>query len=802
VDGGDEVTLSAAGSSDLDGDDLTYTWTQVQGPTVALSDPSAVEPTFTAPEDEGTVVFSLTVSDGETEHADLVSVEIQASGVDEPPDSEPVVAIDAPATAEEGSRVSMTSSATDPEGGALTYRWVQTDGPAVSLDDPTAAAVSFDAPEGLANSNVTFELEVSDGVNTTVEAVTITVQADDDAPTAEAGDDLSVEEGATVRLDGSGSDVEGQDLTYEWVQTGGPAVTLDGADTSSPSFDAPEGLVNADVTFELRVSDGVNTTADTVTVTVNADDDAPTADAGAAQRAEEGGTVQLAGSGQDPEGRDLTYEWVQTGGPDVVLSDATAPDATFEVPELRASDEVTFELRVSDGVNTTVDTVRIELEADDGGPTVSAGDDLVVEEGDAVRLAGAGSDPEGSAVTYEWVQTGGPAVVLSDPCAAEPEFEAPEGVANTDLEFELRVSDGVNTSVDTVTVTVQADDDAPTAEAGDDLSVEEGDPVRLAGSGSDVEGQDLTHQWVQVGGPAVELAGADSLEPTFEAPEGLANTELVFELRVSDGTSTSVDTVAVHVAADDDAPTADAGTPRSVVGGTTVQLQGSGSDPEGGGLTYEWAQTGGPRVFLSDADSPSPVFLAPDGADPSRVSFELRVSDGTSTSVSTVWVDVLPPDGGDLVGDPDEQGGVDDTRGDLDAIEPALPSERPPAQDLSRMFGDLVELPQVVGSGVGIPSPDLFELPEAQEGLSFAELFVEVDGASDQATRRASLEEAADHVIDVAGLQAAEAEGLAPEGDDVTDVVTRGGLLGVLWNLLRASAGTTDTSERRERSGR
>ncbi|MFO1009995.1 MAG: Ig-like domain-containing protein [Planctomycetota bacterium] len=125
--------------------------------------------------------------------------------------------------------------------------------------------------------------------------------------------------------------------------------------------------------------------------------------------------------------------------------------------------------------------------------------------------------------------------------------------------FELAVSDGTNTSVDTVTITVNADDDAPTADAGTTQVVNELDTVTLSASGSDVEGQALTYTWTQVSGPAVVLSDAHSTTPTFTAPEGVSNTDVVFELAVSDGTNTSVDTVTITVNADDDAPTAEAG---------------------------------------------------------------------------------------------------------------------------------------------------------------------------------------------------------------------------------------------------
>ncbi|MCF8036881.1 MAG: hypothetical protein K9K62_08415 [Desulfobacteraceae bacterium] len=62
------VTLDSSGSYDPDGDSLTYAWTQVSGPAVTLSDPSAPMPTFEPPEG-GVYTFELIVNDGQVDSA-------------------------------------------------------------------------------------------------------------------------------------------------------------------------------------------------------------------------------------------------------------------------------------------------------------------------------------------------------------------------------------------------------------------------------------------------------------------------------------------------------------------------------------------------------------------------------------------------------------------------------------------------------------------------------------------------------------------------------------------------------------
>lgn len=77
------------------------------------------------------------------------------------------------------------------------------------------------------------------------------------------------------------------------------------------------------------------------------------------------------------------------------------------------------------------------------------------------------------------------------------------------------------------------------------------------------------------------------------------------------------------------APVAAAGPDQSVLVGTPVQLDGSGStDPDGHlPLGYSWQQTSGPAVLLSSATVSRPTFTAPGAA--SVLQFSLTVTDAT-----------------------------------------------------------------------------------------------------------------------------------------------------------------------------
>jgi hypothetical protein len=98
---------------------------------------------------------------------------------------------------------------------------------------------------------------------------------------ANAGPDQTVDEGATVTLDGSGSKgPENVLISYSWVQLTGPAVTLSGGDTANPTFVAPPQSAgdSSAITFELTTTDALGgSSSDVVTITVNDAGSVPTA---------------------------------------------------------------------------------------------------------------------------------------------------------------------------------------------------------------------------------------------------------------------------------------------------------------------------------------------------------------------------------------------------------------------------------------------------------------------------------------------------------------------------------------------
>ncbi|HVJ88394.1 MAG TPA: peptidase, partial [Labilithrix sp.] len=93
-------------------------------------------------------------------------------------------------------------------------------------------------------------------------------------------------------------------------------------------------------------------------------------------------------------------------------------------------------------------------------------------------------------------------------------------------------------------------------------------------------------------------------------------------------------------------PTANAGADQKVASGALVTLDGSGgSGHEGGAIAFAWTQTGGPSVALSSASTATPTFTAPAVTAETKLTFQLKVQEGSASATDSIDVRVEPPSG-------------------------------------------------------------------------------------------------------------------------------------------------------------
>lgn len=149
------MTITATAADD--DETLTYSWTQVSGPTLSLTNTTSANLGVTAPavSADGTAVLRITVTDQGNQTASAnVTVNIANNKV-------PTVTATFNSAAEK-SQITLAATASDSDGQVTSYRWVQTSGAPVTLTGADSATPSFTAPSVKENTPLGFSVTVTD----------------------------------------------------------------------------------------------------------------------------------------------------------------------------------------------------------------------------------------------------------------------------------------------------------------------------------------------------------------------------------------------------------------------------------------------------------------------------------------------------------------------------------------------------------------------------------------------------------------------------------------------------------------
>jgi Galactose oxidase, central domain/K319L-like, PKD domain/Bacterial TSP3 repeat/Kelch motif len=484
------------------------------------------------------------------------------------------------------------------------------------------------------------------------------------APTCSAGVNQTVNMPATVALAGSGSDPNGDPISFSWdilqAPTSSTAVLV-GADTATPTL-TPDFF--GDYVLRLRTTDllGMSSMPCYTKVTAIQDGVFYTTGPFTAFSPNFKTYAQTVASGGDLSTPAATSASFQLGA---VVGDASLVSAPNAVPA-----DLTGTAYTADAGFLSVVFGLFGFTAN-VAPTANAGPDQTLAYGvTTVTLDGSGSnDPDSgpNPLTYTWTwwsRPFGSAAVLTT-TTDNPQATFIPDVAGSYVAL-LQVSDGELTSVpDPVIVTVAAT--PPVADAGPDITLAKTSPmptVTLDGTGSHVSPGTtgtLLYAWTffrRPDGSAAALTGADTATPSF-VPDKIGNYVLRLVVHVS-GVLVSTPDFATVVVTDVDGnrqPLANAGADQSLVGTNQTGLDGSGSSdpdwdhvtaPEHFGLGWDWqfvSKPAGSTAFIACNTTESPAWdcvnpvLHANGSNGTYV-IGLRVFDvkGLASDLSTVTV--------------------------------------------------------------------------------------------------------------------------------------------------------------------
>src|SRR5688572_13128995 len=379
--------------------------------------------------------------------SDVATVEISVDATNEAP----VAVADSYSTNEGqtlnvGAGNGVLDNDTDPDGNMLTA-FLVSNASSGTLTLNSNGGFNVAPAAGFAGT-VTFTYEAGDGTARSNPAnVTISVNAINGAPSAQA-DSYSTNEGQTLNV-GAGNgvldndtDPDGDPLTAFLVR--GPASGTLALQPNGGFNFAPAAGFAGTVTFTYEARDGtLRSTAATVTIAVNAANEAPTAQPDSYTTAEDtalsipaaGGVLQ---NDTDPDGGTTLIAALVRTVTDGSLT--LRQDGSFTYTpssDFNGATTFTYQARDASAASATV-TVTITVTAANDAPFISNSPPTATE-GVTYRYAVAASDPDGDMVEItaptlpSWLRFSAPGTVSGTP--------APSDVGTHELT--VRVSDGI-----------------------------------------------------------------------------------------------------------------------------------------------------------------------------------------------------------------------------------------------------------------------------------------------------------------------------------------------------------------------
>ncbi|MBX2955392.1 MAG: gliding motility-associated C-terminal domain-containing protein [Cyclobacteriaceae bacterium] len=442
----------------------------------------------------------------------------------------------------------------------------------------------------------------------------------------------------STTLNGLASTTTGSITSYSWTKVSGPAVTM--TNTNTPNLSLSNMVVGV-YTFRLTATNSAAQSAfDDIKVTVLGSNQNPVANAGPDITIKlPTNSLNLIGSGSDPDGSIATYLWTKVSGPSATLTGASTP--TLSLSNLVQGNYV-FRLTVTDNIGATAsDEVNVAVTVNQPPTGHTGGNKTIFLPTNSVTLFGWGSDPDGWVASYLWEKLSGPPATLTN--ANTQTLTLSNLVAGTYVVRITATDNSGATGSEEATVTVVGSNQSPIANAGTNITLTlPTNSTNIVGSGSDPDGSITSYLWTQVNGPNTATITNGS-SPTVTV-SNLVQGVYTFRLTVTDNngaTGFANVTVTVNAAPVNNPPLANAGPDRSITLPTnSIVINGSGTDSDGTITAFSWTKQSGPAATLADQSTAN---LTASGLVEGTYVFRLTVTDNQgATGQSQMTLTVLP----------------------------------------------------------------------------------------------------------------------------------------------------------------
>jgi hypothetical protein len=674
---GDEGTLigftATASDADVPVNSLSFTLEDGAGSVPAGASITAGGVfTFTPAEAQGPGVytFDVVVTDNTLlEDRETITVTVNETNV------APILNPLPNPTQSENTFISFTASATDSDVPANTLSYSLIGAPPGATINPASGAFGWIPTEAQGPGVYTFDVVVTDdGVPnlTDTDSVTIMVLEFNRDPVLDPVGPRSGDEGTLIGFTATATDLDQPANLLTFTLEDGPgavppgaSITAGGVFTWTPTEVQGPGVH----TFDVVVTDNgfpVAEDRETITVTVNEANVAPSLDPVGSQAGDEGTVIGFTATASDPDLPPGVLTFTLDGAP--AGASITAGGVFSWIPsETQGPGVYVFDVVVTDdGVPSLEDreTITVTVGEVDTAPTLNPIGDRLVDEGSLLAFSVTSSDPDvPNNRTYSLED--GPGSVPSgagiDPLLGLFSWSPTETQGPSVNTFDVVVTD--NTGLqdrETITITVAEINQAPVLDPVGDRSATELVPLTFSATASDPDDPANALTFSLSGGPAgaaITTGGVFSWTPTEAQGPGTFTFDIVV---TDDGAPTFADseTITLTVGEVNAAPVLGPIGDRVVAEEALVAFLAVATDPDVPAETLTYSLIGAPAGASIDSAVGAFSWTPTEAQGPASYSFSVVVTDASGASDSeTITMSVAEVNQVPLIVDPGDQVG-------------------------------------------------------------------------------------------------------------------------------------------------
>ena len=468
-----QTSIGTVTATDTDTDDSLIVFS-ISGSELSIDASSGVLAFNSAPDYETKSSYSATVTASDGTNTSTQDINVTITDIDETENRPPVFSSSNTLSAKENQTLVGKVTATDEDGDTLSYSLSGTDASSMSINSSSGVLMFNKAPDYETKSSYSVIVTASDGSDSVSQTITVNiVDVDDVAPVFTSSATFSAAENQTAIGTVTATDADSDTVSYSLSGTDASSMSINSSSGVLTFNSAPDYETKTSYTATVTASDGTNSATQDITVNIlDANDSAPvfTSSAGfsAAENQKSIGTITTT----DPDNDTVTYSLSGTDASSISINSSSGLLAFNSAPDYETKSSYSVTVTASDGTNSTAQTITVTItDVDDVAPVFTSNATFSAAENQTSigTVTATDTDTDDASITFsisgsELAITSGGVLTF----ASAPDYETKSSYSAT-----VTASDGTNSSIQDITVSVTNVNEKPVITSASSFSADE-----------------------------------------------------------------------------------------------------------------------------------------------------------------------------------------------------------------------------------------------------------------------------------------------------------------------------------------